>query len=276
MCSDRLAGGEAPACVQGCPNQAIRIRLVDTSRRAGQRGRRQLPARRARARPHRPDHRLPAASRPRRGNLLPADFYSVSPEHSHPPLVVMLVLTQLAVGAFAGVAARPAAARAAGRGPAGRWRMAALALALGLLALGASVFHLGRPLYAWRAFLGLRTSWLSREALAFGLFAKLGAPTRCRWPPPAGCCRRFPGGSCWPRWRRRWRWRRPAVGPGGRVLLGDDLRRHPPARTGGCRSTAAKFFGTTVVLGAATLLLVVAVAGGGCPGFLDGAAAPRR
>ena len=42
-----------------------------------------------------------------------------------------------------------------------------------LAALGASVFHLGRPLLAYRAVLGLRTSWLSREALAFGLFAKL-------------------------------------------------------------------------------------------------------
>lgn len=37
----------------------------------------------------------------------------------------------------------------------------------------ASVFHLGQPLKAWRFFLGLRTSWLSREILAFSLFAPL-------------------------------------------------------------------------------------------------------
>jgi DMSO reductase anchor subunit len=35
------------------------------------------------------------------------------------------------------------------------------------------VLHLGRPQYAFRALLGLRTSWLSREILAFGIFAAL-------------------------------------------------------------------------------------------------------
>ena len=33
--------------------------------------------------------------------------------------------------------------------------------------------HLGHPLGAWRAFLGWRKSWLSRELIVFGLFAKL-------------------------------------------------------------------------------------------------------
>jgi DMSO reductase anchor subunit len=35
------------------------------------------------------------------------------------------------------------------------------------------VFHLGRPLYAFRAVIGLRTSWMSREIVAFGGFAFL-------------------------------------------------------------------------------------------------------
>jgi DMSO reductase anchor subunit len=42
-----------------------------------------------------------------------------------------------------------------------------------LLALGASLFHLGRPQYAFRSVLGLRHSWLSREIVAFGAFAVL-------------------------------------------------------------------------------------------------------
>jgi DMSO reductase anchor subunit len=48
-----------------------------------------------------------------------------------------------------------------------------VALGLGLLAIGASTLHLGRPHLAFRAMIGLRTSWLSREALGFALFAKL-------------------------------------------------------------------------------------------------------
>ena len=41
------------------------------------------------------------------------------------------------------------------------------------LGLGASVLHLSRPLYAYRALIGLRHSWLSREVLAFGLLVNL-------------------------------------------------------------------------------------------------------
>jgi DMSO reductase anchor subunit len=50
---------------------------------------------------------------------------------------------------------------------------AGAALLFGLLALGASTLHLGRPHLAFRAVLGLRWSWLSREIVAFGAFALL-------------------------------------------------------------------------------------------------------
>ncbi|HMF45019.1 MAG TPA: DmsC/YnfH family molybdoenzyme membrane anchor subunit, partial [Polyangia bacterium] len=90
----------------------------------------------------------------------------------HLPLVFMLVLTQLSVGAFVvefvlrRLFPQLASARA---------YHAIIALCAGLLALGASVFHLGRPKYAFRAVIGLRTSWLSREILAFGAFAGAAA-----------------------------------------------------------------------------------------------------
>src|SRR4249919_3531419 len=52
--------------------------------------------------------------------------------------------------------------------PADRWfGFAALAIAFALAAGGlvASVFHLGRPERAWRAFSQWRSSWLSREGV---------------------------------------------------------------------------------------------------------------
>jgi DMSO reductase anchor subunit len=52
---------------------------------------------------------------------------------------------------------------------------ATASLAFGLIALTASLFHLGRPRYAYRAVLGLRHSWLSREIVAFGAFAGLAS-----------------------------------------------------------------------------------------------------
>ena len=105
----------------------------------------------------------------RPGDLRPADEYQVKPEHAHAPLVVMLVLTQLSVGGFL-VELIIAAGRVR------RWHRLLhlwLSLGLGYVGLAASLLHLGRPLCAYRAILGLRHSWLSREVLAFGLFAKL-------------------------------------------------------------------------------------------------------
>jgi Fe-S-cluster-containing dehydrogenase component/DMSO reductase anchor subunit len=171
MCSSRLAVGEAPACVQGCPNGSIRITVVRQhevveSCETGQ------------FLPSAPD---PAITLPttnyktRRAlprNLLPADYYSINPEHAHWPLVVMLVLTQLSVGAFLVAMVLQAFARPELLADVSRVH-AASALVFGLLALGASVFHLGRPHLAFRAVIGLGTSWLSREILAFGVFAVL-------------------------------------------------------------------------------------------------------
>jgi formate dehydrogenase iron-sulfur subunit len=171
MCSDRLGGGEAPACVQGCPNQAIKIRIVDQieALQASQAGT-FLPGTPA------PDHTVPTtryrSKKAAPHNMLPADFYSVSPEHAHGPLVVLLVLTQLATGAFATNFIAKQFLTLPSSGP---WALAhaGFSLFLALFALGASTLHLGRPRGAWRFFLGLRTSWMSREALGFAVFAKL-------------------------------------------------------------------------------------------------------
>jgi Fe-S-cluster-containing dehydrogenase component/DMSO reductase anchor subunit len=169
MCSGRLAGGEAPACVQACPNEAIAITVIETRQALEDaQGDAFLPGTPS------PGITIPTTvyktERALPRNLLPADFYRVAPSHHHAPLVVMLVLTQLSVGAFVidAIASRALPAHAlATQQPV----HSIVALAVGLVALAASVFHLGRPRYAFRAVLGLRTSWMSREIVAFGLFA---------------------------------------------------------------------------------------------------------
>lgn len=174
MCSSRLAVGEAPACVQACPHEAIAIRIVSIDHvRDDSEANAFLPAA--------PDPclTLPTttykSSRVFPRNTLPADYHALAPEHPHWPLIVMLVLTQLSVGAFmtGQLLERYLPVHVA---DSVRPYQATAALVLGLIALVASVGHLGRPLLAFRGVLGFRHSWLSREIAAFGLFATLAIP----------------------------------------------------------------------------------------------------
>ena len=106
--------------------------------------------------------RAAAAAQPAAGRLL-----QVAPAHRIRRSWSCWCLTQLSVGAFVHRRCSARDRRRSARGAAvarGRWRSS-----LGLVALGASVFHLGRPLFAFRAVLGLRTSWMSREIVAFGV-----------------------------------------------------------------------------------------------------------
>ena len=177
MCSSRLAVGEAPACVQACPNEAIRISVVEQAKVRGRYrdpplngiGRRQrVPA----ANAFLPDSPNPAITLPTTRYVstraLSADFKAVDanevrPGKAHPPLTFMLVLSQFGAGLAVMNALAGGSLRTTGI-------VAFAATALGVV-LGA--LHLGQPLKAWRSFLGWRKSWLSRELIAFGTF--LGA-----------------------------------------------------------------------------------------------------
>jgi Fe-S-cluster-containing dehydrogenase component/DMSO reductase anchor subunit len=171
MCSGRLAVGEAPACVQACPNQAIRITLTSQEQVVD-------ACESGVFLPGAPDPRLTLptteyiARRALPRNLKAADYYSVRPEHAHWPLIVMLVLTQAAVGTFTAhelfAALRPLPVAVS------TWLLAG-GLLLQVMALAASILHLGRPHLAYRAVLGVRTSWLSREIIAFGMFTPVAA-----------------------------------------------------------------------------------------------------
>jgi Fe-S-cluster-containing dehydrogenase component/DMSO reductase anchor subunit len=242
MCSDRLAHDEAPACAQACPNQAIRITVVaeaqaiETAQASAF-----VPGAAS------PEATLPTTiyrtARARPANLLPADFYAVNPEHAHPALVIMLVLTQLSVGAFCAELLAPGP-----RTPSAinAW----VALGLAVVALSASVFHLGRPHYAFRALLGLRTSWLSREILGFSLFALLAAAYAvARVLHPLG-----------PRLAFAVEVMIAASGLSAVIcsimvyaVTGRERWRAP--------ATSARFLSTTALLGAATVLLTAALSG---------------
>ena len=165
MCQSRLAEGEAPACVQACPTEAISITIVDIASLdiATKTGVEML------ATAPSSDYTSPTTqyvtNRDIPDNVEAGDIHKLKAEHAHYPLVVMLVLTQLSVGMYA------AALLTEVEEISMLTRVAAfIAMIIGL---GASTSHLGRPLGAWRAFLGLRKSWLSREIVIFGAFSSL-------------------------------------------------------------------------------------------------------
>jgi len=176
MCRQRLNVGEAPACVQACPTRAIRITVVGHDEVAeNAEANLFLPG------APEPGYTLPTTiyktRRPLPSNLLPADYFSAAPQHAHWPLVLMLVLTQMSVGAFLvdHLIALWLPPAEEGIAAGSRTMHLATAFTLGAIGLCASVFHLGRPWLAYRAVMGWRTSWLSREVIAFALFAALAS-----------------------------------------------------------------------------------------------------
>jgi Fe-S-cluster-containing dehydrogenase component/DMSO reductase anchor subunit len=183
MCHSRLAVGEAPACVQACPTQAIKIVTVQThlTRSDSSVAQHSTLTSQLVPNPHLTAHFLPGApspeytqpttrylsSKPLPAEIAAADAATLRPQHPHWPLVFMLTLMPMAVGCFSlAYFFADYAAPLVGVG----WLA-------GTIGLFASVFHLGQPLRAWRVFLGLRKSWLSREAVVFGPWFGLATAT---------------------------------------------------------------------------------------------------
>jgi len=169
MCHGRLSLGQTPACVSACPEGAIQIEVVA------------IDDWRATATSSAPAAGVPTADgslsttrvtlpAETPSNTRPRDITHVAPAHPHWSLIVMTVLTQLSVGAFVTIWLLHLLGASAGLGP-----TALVSLMVGGLALTAAAFHLGRPIYAYRALRMWRRSWLSREVLLFACFSAVAA-----------------------------------------------------------------------------------------------------
>jgi Fe-S-cluster-containing dehydrogenase component/DMSO reductase anchor subunit len=167
MCHGRLSLGQAPACVSACPEGALQIEIVNVNewRHAATAPAPGLPVEDGSVSTTRVT--LPAATPP---NARPRDVTHVVPEHPHWSLIVMTVLTQMSVGAFATIWLLQLFGASTHLG-----LVAAVSLSVGGLALSAATLHLGRPVHAYRAIRMWRRSWLSREVLLFGAFSAVAA-----------------------------------------------------------------------------------------------------
>jgi len=169
MCHGRLALGQAPACVSACPEGAIAIEIVRTAE-----WREAIAAASPGIGVPLSDGSLsltrltmPVALPP---NARPVHLTNVRLAEPHWPLVVMTVLTQLSVGAFAAIWLLQLFGGSANLGA-----TALTSFVVAGLALNASTLHLGRPIHAYRALRMWRRSWLSREVLLFTAFSVVAA-----------------------------------------------------------------------------------------------------
>ena len=162
MCHERLTEGEAPACAQACPTQAISVTIVNTAEVLQE----------AEVEKFLPGAPAPSYTKPTTQYVSSREVPATSnagdidipvKQHAHWPLIWMLVLTQLSAGLSIAFSAS------------GFNHFSLLNISIGLATAGiiSSVLHLGQPLRAWRVFLGLKSSWLSREILVFGVYLPL-------------------------------------------------------------------------------------------------------
>lgn len=259
MCHQRLSAGEAPACVQSCPNEAISIRIVDTDRSDAPRTARLVPGAPLSSITQ-PTTAFTTSREAVIDAAVPQDNRIDRPAEDHWPLAALLVATQIGVGmliverlvaSVVWLSGSPLAVEST------KW-IATVAWVVSMIGMNLAPLHLGQPLRSWRVFLGLRTSWLSREAVLLGKFVGLlSIAVGLFWLPtiaphvPAMITDRLPGWLSVPDWTAK-------AALGTSILVGIAglyssamiyiatkrvLWRH--------ERTLARFFGTSAVAGLA-------------------------
>jgi len=174
MCADKLEMGQTPACVQACPSNAIEIEVFNVKEWL------ETDMQKEGVAPHLPDIEI---TKPTTRYTLPelkeedelriADEHLLKPEHPELPLVFMTLLTQVSLGAFLALFLGELLFSLGFNLPKPTFIMALLAFLPSAIGLPLSALHLGRPSMAMMAMKNWRTSWLSREAIALGVFTAL-------------------------------------------------------------------------------------------------------
>ncbi|MDH5654884.1 MAG: dimethyl sulfoxide reductase anchor subunit [Spirochaetia bacterium] len=170
MCTNRLDRGKNPACMDVCPAEAIEIETVPVSeiqsnyaRDCASPG---LPSPEISV----PSTRIVSRKKVDSEKTAGRDRVYIQPAESHISLVLMTVLSQIAGGGFIFSIVLHGIYSLTGffENLLNVIQLNTLTSSLiFLLSIGASVFHLGRPVFAYRAVRGWSHSWLSREAIAF-------------------------------------------------------------------------------------------------------------
>lgn len=169
MCHDKLEVGQTPACVQACPAGAIQIEVVNTKEWLEEGLQKEGIA------PHLPNTDITKPTtrytlNEAYENITPADEHIIKPNHAEWPLVFMTILTQISLGGFAALTLGELTHFIGfNLSLPNIWMMLAVLLPAAI-GLPLSALHLGRPILAYTAMKNIKTSWLSREALALGLF----------------------------------------------------------------------------------------------------------
>jgi len=170
MCHERLDVGQSPACVQACPSGAIMVETVNIKEWLEKDMKIQGNM------PFLPDASITnSTTRYTLPENLPqmkeVDEHILKPSHPELPLVFMTVLTQISLGAFFVLFLGDGMSLFGFESV--NWIMAIAVMLPAALGLPLSALHLGRPFLALTAMKNIKTSWLSREALALGVFAVL-------------------------------------------------------------------------------------------------------